>query len=271
MDEPFCLGDDGPKMIVPGMNPGFAPIMFPMMDPNQVLCGPSKPVTHKGVTVCGCKEVINSKIVTNPILQEGQYCISEGKFYIAKKCSAPLDSVHQLEKDRDGWSKEYRDTQKEVDRCLQSHGRKSARCQKLEDKLEELESKLEGYHRQFHEEFDKAAKQNASCELEKASKKDIRLIKWVQKNQRVNHPGGLGMPGMNMPGMNMPGMNMPGMNMPGMGMPGMGMPGMGMPGMGMPVPVLPASGNSDDSTAPIDSGRNRDRDGSKANQSGRGQ
>jgi hypothetical protein len=209
------------------------------MDPNLVLCGPSKPVTHKGVTVCGCKEVINSKIMTNPILQEGQYCISEGKFYLAKKCSDPFEWVKNIEKAREDLVKEIREKNRELDRCEERAARTSE-CKDIQNKIEELESKLSENDERFHQEFQKKTYRHTTCELEKASKKDIKLIKWVQKNQRMKYPKGMSMPGKSMPGMSMPGMSMP------------------------------VSGNSDDSKAP-DSGATQDKNTSKSGPSWRGQ
>lgn len=59
-----------------------------------------------------------------------------------------------------------------------------------------------------------------SCQLEEASKEDLKLVRWIQKNQRfdLSKKGAAGMPPIGLPGMGMPGMPMPG-SVPPPGMP----------------------------------------------------
>jgi hypothetical protein len=68
-------------------------VFFPGMDPTGVNCGGSKPISKNGITVCGCYEVVNSRLVMNPFLQSEQYCLHKGKFFVAENCQSGIKAV----------------------------------------------------------------------------------------------------------------------------------------------------------------------------------
>ncbi len=169
-----------------GGGPVFAPFGIPpFMDPSNLNCGMgSKPVKRKGITLCGCYEVLGSRLQTNPNLLQGQLCLSKNKFYIATKCE-----MKKVELISGGTRKES------------SH---------------------------VHVANPTISGQEKFCELEEASKEDLKLVRWVQKNQRFPAPKHGSGP-------------VPTIGVPGMGMPGMGIPEMDVP-MNVPEPLPPATG-----------------------------
>jgi hypothetical protein len=179
-----CVSDEGILSQVKsceGGSPVFAPFGIPpFMDPTLLNCGMgSKPVKRKGITLCGCHEMIHSKLQTNPALTEGQLCLSQNEFYVATKCEMKKTAVISGNQTQVGPNE--------------------------------------------HEATPTVSVPEKVCELEKASKEDLKLVRWIQKNQRFPEPKqGTG-------------------PVPPIGVPGMGMPGMGVP-MNVPEPLPPATG-----------------------------
>jgi hypothetical protein len=187
-----CVSDEGILSQVQsceGGGPVFVPFGIPpFMDPTVLNCGMgSKPVKRKGITLCGCHELINSKLQTNPALTEGQLCLSQNEFYIASKCEMRKTAVISGSQTQVGPNEHV-----------------ATPTVSVPEKV---------------------------CELEKASKEDLKLVRWIQKNQRFPVPKHGSGP-------------VPPIGVPGMGMPGMGMPGMGVP-MNVPEPLPPATGGKE--------------------------
>ncbi|MBU6152735.1 MAG: hypothetical protein KGP28_00405 [Bdellovibrionales bacterium] len=212
----YCMGDSGPSIM--GMGPGgpmIQPIAFPGRNPDLVFCGSSKPVKKRGITLCGCDELIDSKLVTNPLLTDGAYCIRGDDFFIAEKCKESFDGIHIAQKTVDEKIVALEKTQNLLDLCLerkdresrdrrgqrQKYPQKSENCEALEKQMDRLEVELVEARAVLELQLGKGF-EPVSCEFKKAEKEDLRRIKWVQKNQRyklkkngaVPAPGGLGMP-----------------------------------------------------------------------------